>query len=71
MINLDPIVTEFISKNWMSLTMLLTILKGIALITPSTTDDKIYTLLSGLFGQLRGKPQQGVPPLSERGEELK
>lgn len=68
MINLDPYVTSFVSGNWLSLTVLLTLLKGIALITPSTTDDKIYTLLSNLLGSIRGKPPVGVPPPSERGD---
>ena len=64
--NIDPYILEFVANNWLAMTVLLTVLKGIALITPSTHDDKIYTLLSGLFGQLRGK--RGVPPLAERGE---
>jgi len=66
MINLDPYILDFVANNWLAMTMLLTILKGIALITPSTHDDKIYTLLSGLLGQLRGKPPIQKP--EDRGE---
>ena len=68
MINLDPYILEWVSGNWLAMTILLTILKGVALISPNTHDDKIYTLLSGLFGQLRGKPPAGVPPLKDRGD---
>ena len=53
MINLDPYIVEFVSNNWISMTILLTLLKGIAMLTPSTKDDKIHTLLAGLFGQVR------------------
>ena len=55
MINLDPIIIEFISNNWFALTILLTLLKGIAVLTPNVKDDKLHTLLTGLFSQLRGK----------------
>jgi len=68
MMNLDPYILEWVSGNWLAMSALLVLLKGIALITPSTTDDKIYTLLSGLIGQIRGKPPGGVPPPSERGD---
>jgi len=54
MINMDPYIVEFVSNNWISMTILLTLLKGVAMLTPSTTDDKIHTLLVGLFGQIRG-----------------
>ena len=55
MIKLDPYIVEFISNNWMALTILLTFLKGIAMMTKSTTDDKIVTMFANLFGSLRGK----------------
>jgi hypothetical protein len=52
--NLDPYITEFISGNWLAITIFLTLLKGVAIMTPSATDNKIHELLSGLFGQIRG-----------------
>jgi hypothetical protein len=52
--NLDPYILDFVSNNWLAMTILLTLIKGIAILTPSTKDDKIHTLLSGLFGQMRG-----------------
>jgi hypothetical protein len=54
MIALDQYVTEFVSQNWLTMTVFLTLLKGLAIMTPSATDNKIHELLSGLFGVLRG-----------------
>jgi len=71
MITLDPYILEFVANNWLAMTVILTLLKGISLLSPSTTDDKIYTLLSNLVGSIRGKPPVGVPALKDRGEELK
>lgn len=51
--SLDKILLDFIGNNWMSLYILLTALKGLALITKSTTDDKIITLLSNAYKALR------------------
>ena len=55
MINLDPYIMEFISGNWMAMTIFLTLLKGVAILTPSATDNKIHALLTELFGMFRGK----------------
>ncbi len=55
MFSLDKILLDFVGGNWMSLYILITLLKGIALITPSTTDNKIVTLLSNVFSMLRTK----------------
>ena len=49
MINLDPIILEFVKNNLLAIGLVLAFLKGIAKITPSTTDDKIVTLLNNLF----------------------
>lgn len=53
MFSLDSVILEFVGGNWMSLYILLTLLKGIALITKSTTDDKIITLLANAYKSLR------------------
>lgn len=60
MFSFDPILLEFVGGNWMSLYILLTLLKGIALITPSVKDDAIVTLLGKAFKAVRG----GVAPMS-------
>ncbi len=45
MFSADPYVLEFIKGNFISLTMALTLLKGLAVLTKSVDDDKIVTLL--------------------------
>jgi hypothetical protein len=54
MIALDPIINEFISGNWLAISIAMTLLKGVALLSPTAKDNKIHELLSGLFGQIRG-----------------
>ncbi len=53
MIKLDSYIIEFISNNWMAMTIFLTLLKGVAKMTKSTKDDQIATMLSNLFNGLR------------------
>jgi hypothetical protein len=53
MISLDKYILEFIGGNWMTLYLLLTLLKGVAILTPSVKDDKIVTLLSQVWSVLR------------------
>ena len=55
MINLDPIILEFVKNNLLAIGLVMTLLKGIAKITPSTTDDKIVTMLGNLFASIRPK----------------
>ena len=58
---MDKYVLEFVGNNWMSLYLLITLLKGIALLTPSVTDDKIITMLSQVYGSLRsGKAPEKI-----------
>ena len=54
MIALDQYIVDFISHNWLAMSIFLCLLKGVAVLTPSAKDDKIHELLSGLFTQLRG-----------------
>ena len=49
MFSLDHYLFEFVGGNAVTLYVFITLLKGVALITPSTTDDKIVTLLSNMF----------------------
>lgn len=55
MISLDQYLLEFISGNWLSLYVLITALKGIAIITPNVKDDKIITLFINLYETLKTK----------------
>lgn len=48
-ISLDPYVFGFIKANLGTLTLLLGLLKGLALMTPSTTDDKVVTMIQNLL----------------------
>lgn len=50
MFSADPYVMEFIKGNWLSLSMLLALLKGLAVLTVSVHDDKVVTLLQRVFG---------------------
>ena len=70
MINIDQHVTNFISNNWITLTLFLGLLKSVAMVTKNTTDNAIHTLLANMFNQIRGKPPVGVPGLKDRGEEI-
>lgn len=59
---MDGWVLKFVGENWMTMYLLITALKGIALITPSVTDDKIVTMLSNIYGHLRsGKAPERIP----------
>ena len=53
--NTNLYIVDFISNNWMAITISLTLLKGFAMMTKSTVDDKIWTMLNNLFSGLRGK----------------
>lgn len=59
---MDAWLLKFIGENWMTMYLAITALKGIALITPSVTDDKIVTMLSQVYGALRsGKAPDQIP----------
>ena len=51
---MDTIILKFIGENWLTIYMAITLLKGIALITPSVCDDKIVTLICQAYDVLRG-----------------
>jgi len=50
MFSADPYVLEFIKGNFVSLSMLLALLKGLALLIPGVYDDKIVTLFQKVLG---------------------
>ena len=60
MIHLDPIIIEFVSKNYLALTLFLFLLKGIAKMTPWATDDKIAGLLVGALRAVKPKKNDGT-----------
>jgi len=51
---MDKYILEFISNNWLTAYLIITALKGIALITPTVVDNKIITLLVQVYDILRG-----------------
>lgn len=54
-VSFDPYVIGFVKNNLVTMGLLLGLLKGLALLTPSTTDDKIVTLFTNLFTSLYKK----------------
>ena len=50
---MDQYLLKFIGENWMTMYLAITMLKGIAIITPWATDNKIVTLLSQAYTVLR------------------
>lgn len=51
---MDAIILKLIGENWLTMYLAITLLKGVALITPSVQDDKIVTLLVQTYDVLRG-----------------
>lgn len=51
---MDKYILDFVGNNWLTMYLVITALKGIALITPSVKDDKIITLLVQAYSVLRG-----------------
>ena len=49
----DPLLIEFVKENLVSIGVVLALLKGIAKITPSASDDRIVSLLSGILASFR------------------
>lgn len=55
MICLDQYIVDFVSQNWIALSLFLGGLKVVAKMTSWVGDDAIHTLLAGVFNQIRGK----------------
>lgn len=51
--NLDQIIVDFVSKNYLTLTITFTALKGLAKITPWAWDDSVISLFAGIIPALR------------------
>ena len=69
MIALDIYIIDFVNGNWLTLTLALGLLKIVAVLTPGTTDNKIHSLLSGVFGRVYKPPVGGLQSMEKRGEE--
>lgn len=51
---MDKYILDFVGNNWLTMYLVITALKGVALITPTVKDDKIVTLLSQVYNVMRG-----------------
>lgn len=59
---MDQIILKIIGENWMTIYMAITLLKGVAILTPTVKDDKIITLISNIYSSLRsGKAPDSIP----------
>ena len=56
---LDPYLASLLKGNWQTLLFSFGLLKGLAVLTPNTTDDKIITMIQGLFV----KKDRPLPPM--------
>jgi hypothetical protein len=53
MLDTNTIVLSFISQNWISIMVIINLLKGIAILTPSVRDNEVVTLISNTFDAIR------------------
>jgi hypothetical protein len=58
-----------VSQNWIGIMVIINLLKGIAILTPSVSDDKIVSLVSQTFDAIRsiGKKKGQLPPAKAGG----
>jgi hypothetical protein len=50
---MDAWIVAHVGENWLTIYLFLTLLKGIAILTPSVTDDKVVTMLSNMYDAVR------------------
>jgi len=48
----DSVIVEFISNNYLTMTIAFTLAKGVAKVTPWAWDDSIVSLLFGAFSSI-------------------
>ena len=46
---LDPYLASLLKGNWQTILFGFGLLKGLAVLTPNTTDDKVLTMIQNLF----------------------
>ena len=51
---MDAWIVKHLGENWLTIYLALSVLKGLAVLTPSVTDDKIVTMLSNAYKALKG-----------------
>ena len=53
MIDSNTMVMAFFSQNWIAILVMLNLLKGIAILTPSVKDDKVVSMLSSTYDEIK------------------
>ena len=67
---MDAILIEFLSKNALTLSLLIMLLKGIAKMTPFAWDDSLMSLIAGAVKTVRLK-NGNKTSIPQRGNELR
>ena len=53
MLDTNTMIMSFVSQNWIGLMVIINLLKGIAILTPSVKDNEVVTLISNTFDAIR------------------
>jgi len=51
---MDAILLKFVGDNWLTISFVLGLLKGLAKISPWAADDQIVQVFTGAFSKLKG-----------------
>jgi hypothetical protein len=62
MIDTNTIVLAFFSQNWIAILVIINLLKGIAILTPSVHDNECVTLISNTFDAIRNLGKKREEP---------
>ncbi len=62
---MDKYLLEFIANNSVTMYVLYTVLKGIALVTPNVTDNKIVTLIAEIYNAIKSGRTPNQIPIKE------
>jgi len=61
---MDAVLLEFVSKNFLTIGLVVMFLKGLAQVTPWTWDEKVVDLISAMFTTLQAdRPRKAVKPV--------
>ena len=52
---MDTLLLDFIGQNYVTIYVFLRVLKGLAVLSKTTTDDKIATMLMGVWQDIMGR----------------
>jgi hypothetical protein len=52
---MDTLLLDFIGQNYVTIYVCLRVLKGLAVLSKTTTDDKIATMLMGVWQDIMGR----------------